>query len=111
MKLFKIEKSPKIVRISFNAHVSVTFEETTIDEVYELALKVFKDVHVANMIVEHNVLEKPQPKKKTLLQVREEGIAYSDSKHKGPSKSKTLYGINEEEAKKHFLENYEHYMQ
>ncbi|MHA2218064.1 MAG: hypothetical protein ACXACY_19185 [Candidatus Hodarchaeales archaeon] len=110
MKIFKIEKVQHIVRISFNAHTSITFEETTIEEVYEIFLKVFKDVETTGALLRHKVLQKPMTEKKTLITVRQEGVINIATKYKGVSKSKTLYGIAEAEAKKIFMDNYENFI-
>jgi hypothetical protein len=107
MKIYRVERADNIIRLSFNAHISISFEETTIEEVYNLFLKAFENVEVESCVLQHNVLKKPMTKHKVLVQVRNEGVIEGKNRgYKGVSKSKTLYGIREDEAKKLFLQYY-----
>jgi len=110
MKLFKKETN-SIVRIQFG-NKSVAFQETSVTEVMDVAIKVFKNTKVTKTINIENACPLDPPRKEIGINiyVREEGGAYKKSGYKGKSKNKTIYGLKEDEALAIFLENYEKYL-
>lgn len=108
MRLLK-EENLDHVRISFG-YKSITFADTTVEEVYNLAIKIFSRAKV-NATIElknHNPLKKPSAELTLLMTVREEGSRHRNNGHKGKSKNKTLYGLSDEHAMEIFKDGYYH---
>ena len=102
MKLLH-QKNP-VIRLQFGSHTSLTFSDTTIDEVYDLFIAVFRNEKIERTIkVEGSALNKPEAISRLVCQVR-------DGSHKQKSKSKSIYGLSDEEAKEFFLKHYEKYL-
>ena len=100
------ENDLDLVRISFG-YKSITFTDTTVDEVFNLALSIFRNVKITASIElkDHSVLKKPHTSANLLMTVREEGSKFRASGNKGKSKNKTLYGISDEHAIEIFKSN------
>ncbi len=105
MKEYKKEVN-RIVRIKIGSR-SLTFRDTTIDRVFDVAIKVFENVTYQTPV--QCVLESPL-KTKTTIYIREEGTAFKDNSYKGESRSKTLYGIKSLDAFALFRDTYEKYI-
>lgn len=106
MKVYRIDTN-KLVRIEFRGGKSISFTDTTIEEVFDTAIKTFKNVVVGSEVklVNHCPLNKPETTLSTVMSVREEeGIL------KGKSKSKQLYGLTPMEAYDLFVNNYEKHL-
>lgn len=102
MKLYQVNKKP-IVRISFGANKSLSFEDTTTEEVFNLFIKVFEN-HKVNRTIElkdFSPLKKPSASLNLCVTVRAELGKKFDK-----SKSKTIYGLNDTEAMEVFKNNY-----
>lgn len=111
MKVFK-PKKVEIVRIQFGNSKSISFEDTTIHEVFDVMVNVFSELKL-NTTLElknHSVFTKPSTLIVSRVNVRYEGFNYKKTNHKGASKNKTLYGINQEDAYNYFKDNYEKFL-
>ena len=105
MKEFKIN-TEKLIRVQFGSK-SVSFIDTDLDQVFEIAVKVFKDAKI-NTVIElnnHCPLQKPLTGISINMNVREEHGSV-----KGKCKSKMLYGLTPDQALKIFKKEYEMYL-
>lgn len=106
MKIYKIHENP-IVRISFGSNKSISFEETTTEQVYDVFLKVFNDIKI-NKVIElknFNPFKKPHTNISLTVTIRAEKGKKFDK-----SKSKTIYGLDDFEAMDIFIKNYKKYI-
>jgi hypothetical protein len=104
MKLYE-QKQTDIVRIKFGSGESLSFTDATVDQVFDVAMRVFSDM-VVNKTVETTPLTKPGSPVKVILLVRDESKYKKGEGYKVKSKSKTVYGLSPKQAKDYFLENY-----
>ena len=110
MKEYKQEHT-EIVRLSFGSKKSISFQDTSVAEVYDLALKVFSEMTVTRTIeLEASPLDKPMEKLSLIMTIRHESGAYKLRGYKGKSKSKTLFGLTVEEAYDYFHKHYKRYL-
>ena len=108
----------EIVRISFGHTKSISFCDTTFDEVRDLVHKVFADLKVTKTITlkDHPVWESPKSSLSLSIGVRLEGSAHAKRlktnrlSHKGMSRTKQLYGLTADEAYDYFMNNYKKYL-
>lgn len=103
-----VSKEQKYVRIQFGSK-SLSFSDTTVDEVFNLFMNVFKNCRINNEIdlKNHCPLIKPSSTQRINVLIRAEG---KDEKKHRNSKSKGIYGMTPEEAKNYFLNNYQKYL-
>jgi len=110
-----IQKYDTRIRIQFGS-TSISFGETTVDEVYRIAKKVFENVRVDRTvhIKDHLVTEKVSKEDRLSFTVLVKEIDYS--KHKNTqgaalgSKSFILNAISQEYALELFKNNYQKYI-
>lgn len=110
MKEYKKEIVP-IVRIQFGKKVdthSISFTDTTVEEVMDVAVKVFKEHRITKTIVLENAspLSTIMAETSILMHVREE----QGSRKMNGSKSKSLYGLTAKEAFEIFKNNYKKFI-
>jgi len=100
MKVYIHDNSRKLVRISFGYLESISFENTTVKEVFDKAIEIFskEKLNLEFEIKDHNPTKKPETSIALVMQVREENQGI-----KGGSKSKTLYGLTAIQAKEILL--------
>ena len=103
MKVYN--RTPRLVRISFGSSHSVAFEDTTVQELFDLAIRIFSDIGISRSYSVSGSPVDHQSFQKILLSVRES----VGSDKKGKSLKKTLYCITGEEAKEYFMKHYESY--
>jgi len=100
MKVYEKKPTP-IVRLSFGHNLSIAFEETTVDNVYDLAIRVFSSMQ-HKKVIRFTGSPFTSPKEdKLILTVRHELGA-----KKTNSRSKTMFSITAEKAKRYFEDNY-----
>jgi hypothetical protein len=110
MKVYE-QKHKEIVRISFGPKHSMSFEDTTVKDVFDLAIRVFSEYKLERRIVfKGNPFDKPESGNKLIVTIRHESGAYAKRGYKGKSKSKTMFGLTGKQAKEYFVENYEKYL-
>lgn len=111
MKVYERSQG-SIIRVGFGNHISMSFKETTLEEVWDVVVKVFKNTKITSVIEvkDHCPFDTPQKSIGLRLSVRYEGATHG-SRYKGQGKYKTLYGLTDKEAMKIFQENYEKYLQ
>ena len=100
------QKIVPLIRIQFGTK-SMSFTDTTVEEMFSLFLEIFSDVKIdINVNVKDWCpLHKPSNAIDLTVYIREE----IGSKKMNNSKSKTLYGISAEKAMEIFEKNYENY--
>jgi hypothetical protein len=101
MKRFAPQPPTKIVRIQFGNGKSISFKDTTVEEVFSVFLRVFEEITFT-----HSALQKPGSMPQTLVSVRAE---VSSKKLKG-GRSKTIYGFEPEKAMAIFENEYQDYL-
>ncbi len=110
MKLHE-EQATTLIRIQFGMKEvtkSVSFEDTTVFEVYDLFLKVFSDWKITKTLKLENHCPLSTIKSNTSLtcMIREE----FGREKKPASKSKSLYGVSSLEAHDYFVKNYKKHL-
>lgn len=112
MDLIKVEHYD-VVRLYFGSK-SFSFRNTTPKEVFDTAMKAFKEVKINKTIELKNCSVFDSPKSELCLRITARIEASGNKKAKfikGNSKSKTIYGLTAEEAKDIFLKYYEKHIQ
>jgi len=109
MELFE-KDNRELIRIQFGYHTSITFTDTTVINLFDIAIKVFSAIKIdKTLVVKGSPLTSPKAELSIILSVREEGSVHG--KHqKGKAKSKTMFGLSGEEAKQIFLTHYKNYI-
>lgn len=113
MKVKRKEEAKKFVRITFGYSYSMAFEDTTIQDVYDLMIMVFSNHKVSGTIEikDHNPLKKIESSVGVVVQVREEASKKILPNSKGKSKAKMIYFMDAKEAYDVFCENFEKYIE
>lgn len=112
MKLYDTTEE-KLIRISFGFGKSISFQDTTVKEVFDCFIKVFENYKFTASFEVNNFspLQKPSTQTALIVSVRKEGKEEGKAKgYKGESKNKTLYCINQDEAFSVFKNNYKKYI-
>ena len=110
MKVYKQEHK-EIVRISFGSKHSISFEDTSVNEVYDLTIKVLSKMKLKRTInINGSPFDRPTKELSIILSVRHESGAYKLRGYKGKSKSKTMFGITGIEAKEYFEKHYKDHL-
>lgn len=100
-----------VVRISFGPKDSMTFQDTTIDELYGIAYRMFSKLKINKTIkLKGNPFNKPTVDVSLVLSIREEKASLKAKGYKGKSRNKTMYGLTGPEAKKYFEDHYKEYL-
>ena len=113
MKEFKRVDPKDLVRIQFGTKHSMSFTDTTVEEVMDIAKKVFSDVRINKTIRLDDwcPMNAPSSQVSLVLYVRKEKGGKTNPNYRtAGSKNKTIYGLTGEEAMKMFRERFTKYL-